>query len=291
MAEPPLDLAELPKCDGTNAHVLLAMLLMIAGLHAVTRAMSPLGFWGESYPIASMPAPDFMIGAAVFALAAYATMAKDANPDMLTRFLAPMLGLMAGFLLLDRNISSALHLSQAAGSVLSTVVELYAHTLYWVVHVTAIRYLTTHPYRLTGLAAAVMSFVAVFMALLLQAASSDQMDSTIAMVAIYAFAVFAAGLLKAMGHAEAQVRAEAMTERETPGRDEKWREIASRYGLTKRETDVFLLLAQGRDRSYIHAQLFISEATVRTHIEHIYAKLGIHSKQELISLVSQEAIE
>lgn len=31
---------------------------------------------------------------------------------------------------------------------------------------------------------------------------------------------------------------------------------------------------------------FVSESTVKTHIKSIYAKLGIHSKQELIALIA-----
>ena len=63
--------------------------------------------------------------------------------------------------------------------------------------------------------------------------------------------------------------------------------MAEEAHLTPREIEVFMLLAQGRDRSYIQSELYISEATVKTHSQHIYAKLGVHNKQELISLVQQ----
>lgn len=63
------------------------------------------------------------------------------------------------------------------------------------------------------------------------------------------------------------------------------REIAQAHGLTNRETDIFLLLAQGRSRPYIRDALYLSKNTVATHIRHIYEKLGIHSQQELIDLV------
>lgn len=32
-------------------------------------------------------------------------------------------------------------------------------------------------------------------------------------------------------------------------------------------------------------KLFISEATMKTHTAHVYEKLGIHNKQQLIELV------
>lgn len=52
--------------------------------------------------------------------------------------------------------------------------------------------------------------------------------------------------------------------------------------LTPREQDVFALMAAGYSRSYIGKVLYISPDTVKVHARHIYAKLGIASKDELI---------
>ncbi len=60
--------------------------------------------------------------------------------------------------------------------------------------------------------------------------------------------------------------------------------IARSHGLSKRETEIFLLLAQGRSRPHIRDVLVLSKNTVATHVRHIYEKLGIHSQQELIDL-------
>lgn len=62
-------------------------------------------------------------------------------------------------------------------------------------------------------------------------------------------------------------------------------EIAREAGLTPREAEVFALLAQGRSIPYIRDELIISRETAATHAKHIYAKLGVHSRQELIDLV------
>ena len=61
-------------------------------------------------------------------------------------------------------------------------------------------------------------------------------------------------------------------------------EIAQKAGLTPREAEVFALLAQGRSIPYIRDELIISRETAATHAKHIYAKLGVHSRQELIDL-------
>jgi ATP/maltotriose-dependent transcriptional regulator MalT len=53
--------------------------------------------------------------------------------------------------------------------------------------------------------------------------------------------------------------------------------------LTERELDVLSLVAQGLTNREISRQLFISPATVRTHLEHIYDKLGVRSRAGAVS--------
>lgn len=62
--------------------------------------------------------------------------------------------------------------------------------------------------------------------------------------------------------------------------------VAQTYGLTTRESDVLALLARGHSLRHIGEELCISEGTTITHRQHIYRKLGVHSKQELIDLVA-----
>ena len=62
-------------------------------------------------------------------------------------------------------------------------------------------------------------------------------------------------------------------------------ELARDRGLTARELEVLTLLAQGRSNPYIRDALGISLDTAGTHVKHVYAKLGVHSRQELIDLV------
>lgn len=63
--------------------------------------------------------------------------------------------------------------------------------------------------------------------------------------------------------------------------------IAERYGLSPRETEVLLLLLQGRTISRIQESLYISAGTVSTHIRHIYHKAGVENRQGLIDLVQK----
>lgn len=66
---------------------------------------------------------------------------------------------------------------------------------------------------------------------------------------------------------------------------EKCANVAQRYKLSSREHEVMALIAQGRDTAAIQERLALSASTVQTHRAHIYQKLGIHNKQELIDVI------
>ena len=60
--------------------------------------------------------------------------------------------------------------------------------------------------------------------------------------------------------------------------------LARKHGLTSREGEVLELLVRGHSKTRIAETFLISENTVRGHAKHIYAKLGVHSKQELLDV-------
>jgi DNA-binding NarL/FixJ family response regulator len=57
--------------------------------------------------------------------------------------------------------------------------------------------------------------------------------------------------------------------------------------LTPRELDVLAQLQQRRSNAQIAAELYISIETVRTHARHIYRKLGVASRRELLAPAPQ----
>jgi DNA-binding NarL/FixJ family response regulator len=54
--------------------------------------------------------------------------------------------------------------------------------------------------------------------------------------------------------------------------------------LTSKEREVLALLASGRSNAEIAGAMFLSAATIKTHLAHIYAKLGVRSRYEALSL-------
>ncbi|MBO3748263.1 response regulator transcription factor [Streptosporangiaceae bacterium NEAU-GS5] len=49
-------------------------------------------------------------------------------------------------------------------------------------------------------------------------------------------------------------------------------------GLSKRETEVMELIATGHSNGEIAQRLFLSEKTVKNHVNRIYSKLGVDSR-------------
>ena len=73
--------------------------------------------------------------------------------------------------------------------------------------------------------------------------------------------------------------------------EDRCEQVAATYGLTPRETQVLSLLARGRDAGFICDELGISRNTVNVHRKGAFAKLGVHSQQELLSVVEKASEE
>ena len=66
-------------------------------------------------------------------------------------------------------------------------------------------------------------------------------------------------------------------------RKARFLENCRKYGLSSRETEVAWLLREGHKYREIAEVLFISESTVDTHVQNIYAKVGVRSKVALFN--------
>jgi len=71
------------------------------------------------------------------------------------------------------------------------------------------------------------------------------------------------------------------------GRTPSASEEAARYGLTSRELDVIELVCCGRTNREISECLGIGHATVKTHLIHIFEKLGVETRSAVVALMSK----
>lgn len=75
------------------------------------------------------------------------------------------------------------------------------------------------------------------------------------------------------------------------GRERRSRQApASDHGLTNREVEILGLLAGGKKPGEIAAALFLSPKTVSTHVQHIFAKLGVHSQSQAVAVALRDRL-
>jgi DNA-binding CsgD family transcriptional regulator len=65
-------------------------------------------------------------------------------------------------------------------------------------------------------------------------------------------------------------------------------QLAKRYSLSPRESEILQFLVRGYSLPYIRNELYIAQSTIETHAKHIYKKLGIHSREELLALFEEK---
>lgn len=68
----------------------------------------------------------------------------------------------------------------------------------------------------------------------------------------------------------------------------KVRCVGASYGFTDREIEIVKLAAQGLTNIQIARESFISEGTVKVHLHHVYQKMGIHTRKELLQIVQDQ---
>lgn len=64
-------------------------------------------------------------------------------------------------------------------------------------------------------------------------------------------------------------------------------ELAKSHGLTSRESEILAELGRGRNAAYIAERLTISPQTAKMHQKNIYAKMDLHSQQDIIKIIDQ----
>ena len=297
---------------------LMAIVAVAAILLAVVRAMSFLGMWGDTHTSLSDSiawVSSLALGGVCLVLfGRFALIAVQERPVSM-RFQPAILVTLAGM------FAMALHVDvgSMAATFLSIVVqldELFAHLLFWCVVIAALDALDVPSYRVVGFACAVYAAVSIAWVVLMSRVTV--VDTALVLLAAYAVVVFAmrvnwrrigpaqeaSALSASEGAAHAADARDAAScdgpnasprGIEAAGADATARlhaliaqrcdDLADAYGLSPREREVFACMARGRTRAGIQEDLVLSGNTVKTHVAHIYAKLGVHDRQEMMALL------
>jgi DNA-binding CsgD family transcriptional regulator len=67
--------------------------------------------------------------------------------------------------------------------------------------------------------------------------------------------------------------------------DELTEAFLAKYGITGREREIILKVMEGKSNAEIARELFISLATVKTHLHNIYGKMNVDSRYDLLARV------
>lgn len=73
--------------------------------------------------------------------------------------------------------------------------------------------------------------------------------------------------------------------------EQKAAHLAEQYGLSQREQEILVMLAQGKRAQQIGDELYVTIYTVRKHTQNIYNKLDVHSFSELDTFFSSVKLE
>jgi len=83
---------------------------------------------------------------------------------------------------------------------------------------------------------------------------------------------------------------QSQTDVETPAHP-RIKKAVGKLGLTQRESQIVEKFAIGKSTQALANELYISAATVRTHLRKIFTKLDIGSRVELLSMVIAKILE
>lgn len=291
--------------DAIEKRSLIYLLVAVSVILAALRGLSHLGLWGEGYfgsPVASLAG--YVVVGLILAGFTFAAVIRNSNDRMLLRFQPAFLILIGGFLVyaLKSNVLDPATL-EPVFSWLMVAVELFGHLLFWTAVLTTIRSTTDPIWKPPAIINATYGAVAIVWALvLLHAGIGEEMLAIVAAFLAMAAAIRplsrkpaeAVPTIVEAASSEAPISASVSIPlmRSTKEQESisdhisrRHHDLAQAHHLSPRETDVFLLLAQGRSRPYISDELYLSDGTVKTHISHIYKKFGVHTREELLTIV------
>lgn len=129
------------------------------------------------------------------------------------------------------------------------------------------------------------NFICSHLTLTHQMLSLIALGATMAVLFSYMFVLREEDLALMIEEPESEAAGEDGVESAQDKFDSRCNAIAKEYGLTERELEVMQLMAKGRSNKRIQEELYISRGTCSTHIRHIYQKLDIHNRQDLIDLI------
>lgn len=244
-----------------------------------------------------------LIACTLVFLLSYFTIYRRVHNPLSVRYQLPFLVIIAAFFCVNIQSFFGIELMVLDTAVLS--VEFFSHVFAWVTVVSAVQKLAVPPLRLIGAANLFHAGVWFLWELL---GSFSALYSNIAL-SVVCYILIAITALTASTINGFHLRNRAPTMKNTnqllldgelpfargvsssdivSGLKSRCGALGKYYGLTTREIDVLVLIAQGRSHTRIEEELTLSVSTIKTHISNIFSKMKVHSRQEIIDLVFEK---
>ncbi|MEG0374544.1 MAG: LuxR C-terminal-related transcriptional regulator, partial [Raoultibacter sp.] len=259
---------------------LVPQLVVAAIAVATTRVITPLGFFGDPLNLYenAISATLGTIGVdLVLVVLGYLTLVRRTNTHLNTRFMPAFLVIILTFFVSAFSPSYQGFLA-AAAEIFITAAEALSHALFWTIAITTIRHTKASPFRVVGLSTGFYDLLSIIW--IAAFFSLGIVNNAIILLVAFLLVSLIIWLIDRGGHEDEIAPPGMQTDRRV--------EIAEKYGLSPREKEVFMMLAQGRSRAYISEDLILSEGTIKTHISHIYTKLGVSNRQEMFDVLLED---
>lgn len=278
------DVPSRPKKDArpqVKKALILQLLTFGIGM-LVLRALQPGGLWGSARSLlVSVLGHNILaiaIGVAAFGLVVFAGVTLHAVKRIDTRYVIAILMVVAAFMVLSLLRSQGQDRTGVYAAA-AWATEMFCGTLLVVILVDSARELRFFPTSVYGVVFSLQYGLSVIWRL--SFADASALSTTILLAVAYLFVVAAALVPRALFMGK--TRGSDVTDiSETSALCSG---IAREYGLSLREEEILCLLAEGRSIPNVQSELVIAEGTAKTHVAHIYSKLGVHTRQELLGLV------
>lgn len=285
-----------PPAQGDRV-IMYLLLFIVAAVLAVMRFVSYLGLWGNtsaSIAASSSMLLSVVIPSCIIVLFARYAILLPRHLGLALRFQPALFLTLAGlFAVAMQPYAQGAWL--AALSIIVQVSQLFAHLLFWTLIATALDVLSIPSYRTIGVAEAMYAAASIVWVVVL---ANNPFGLTLAVV--FALYLVVVGTLAIIGNLSAREGHRWKTEDEDHERSglpnnegtehtrsvrEHCLRLAEDSKLSPRETEVFMLLAQGRSHAFIQDDLGLARGTVNAHVSHIYAKMNVADRQGLLDRI------
>lgn len=257
---------------------LIGLAVLVGLVYGIMRGVS-LSFTASSLEIVTVATVIGIALAGVLLIVTTVFFRKGSELYLVCQISFPLLAL--GFLLLPQFLADL-----PLPIVIFTIGHSYFYFLLWVFCVDQAHTSAKEPYAIVAIG--LLSFLGSSLAgsiasdaMALLGSEASQAISIVSLVIVYLFVIVFAFLF-GKNRKTSLANADDTHKQEFKACSDL---VAAEGGLSPRETEIFYLLATGKDRADIRETFSISNDTVKSHTRRIYAKLDIHSKKEATALV------